>query len=113
MKANEHKIRPDSFIHLRAAWQKYLQELFAELKSNKVENNTESSSHALRSQEKLNDELVAVRQLAKSRLEKFFAVKILQENGWCLENPKVSEIVTVPSAITARQQKAAMNQANL
>ena len=112
-KANEHKIRPDSFIRLRAAWQKCLQELFAELKSNKAENTTNSSIHALHSQDKLNDELVAVRQLGKTRLDKFVAVKITQENGWCLQNPRFSEILTVPRAITARQQKAAINQANI
>eukprot|EP00112_Aurelia_sp_Birch-Aquarium-sp1_P026730 Seg9689.1 transcript_id=Seg9689.1/GoldUCD/mRNA.D3Y31 product="hypothetical protein" protein_id=Seg9689.1/GoldUCD/D3Y31 len=92
-KPNEHKIRPDSFIRLRAAWQKCLQELFAELKNNKAENNTESSIHALHSQDKLNDELATVRQLAKTRLEKFVAVKISQENGWCLQNPRFSEIL--------------------
>ncbi len=49
----------------------------------------------------------------RDRVDKFVSVKITQEGGWMLENPKFSEVLTVPRPITARQHKAALNHANL
>ena len=41
------------------------------------------------------------------------AVKVTQKNGWCLENPKFSEISSVQKAKTSRQKNAALNQAKV
>eukprot|EP00112_Aurelia_sp_Birch-Aquarium-sp1_P005482 Seg1622.9 transcript_id=Seg1622.9/GoldUCD/mRNA.D3Y31 product="hypothetical protein" protein_id=Seg1622.9/GoldUCD/D3Y31 len=113
-KPNDHKFRSNSFIRLRAAWHKGLLILFQELKANKQENLANSSLYHLHCKEiSLNKELLTVRELGEERRDKFVAVKINQENGWCLQNPKFPEVLSVPRKQTARQQKAALNHANV
>ena len=109
-----HQFRAESFLHLRAAWHKGINSVFEETKANKQNNITDGKLFALHSKSvTLNSDLTTVRETGKNRLDKFVAVKINQENGWCLQNPKFPEVIAVPRAPTARQQKAALNQANV
>ena len=61
----------------------------------------------------LNPDLVNARETGRERLEKFVAVEVTQKTGWCLENPKFSEICSAPMAQTSRQKHAALNQAKV
>ncbi len=112
-KPNIHRFQADSFIRLRACWRRGLDLLFSELTechANKIDNVELHSLHSTASL--INSELVDVVSTGRDRVDKFVSVKITQEGGWMLENPKFSEVLTVPRATTARQHKAALNHAN-
>ena len=59
----------------------------------------------------LNSAIVEARDTGKDRMEKYIAVKVTQENGWQLQKPTFSEVLTVAKPPTARQQKASLNNA--
>ena len=102
-KPTTYKFRYNSFIRLRASWHKGLILLVHKLKSNKQGNLLLHTLYPLHCKDiSLNKELLYVRKLGEERRDKFVAVKINQVNGWCLENPKFPEVLSVPRKQTAR-----------
>ena len=113
-KPKKHEFRISSIARLRASWRKGLAQIFKKLKQHSQEEPTEPSIVSLHSDSViLNPDLVNARETGRERLEKFVAVKVTQKNGWCLENPKVSEMCSAPKAQTSRQKNAALNQAKV
>eukprot|EP00794_Sanderia_malayensis_P010665 gene10665-11794_t len=120
LSVNKHKVKPsihqfkaDSFIHLRACWRKGLNEIFKDLTKGVVNESNLITLTSMHSKNIIvNPELLNVRKIGEDRVNRFVSVKIAQVDGWQLQTPTFSEVLTVPRAITARQQKAALNHAN-
>ena len=113
VKPSIHQFKADSLIRLRACWRKGLNEIFKDLAERIASESNSDNITSMHSKNIIvNPELVNVRKIGEDRIDKFVSVKITQADGWRLQNPTFSEILTVPRAITARQQKAALNHAN-
>ena len=101
-----HQFKADSFVCLRACWRKGLDNF-----SNSTHNN--ETLHSLHSPHNvLNPNLKNIVAIEEDRVDKFVCVKITQPNGWFLENSKFPEVLTIPQAMTPRQQKSALNHAS-
>ena len=112
-KPSKHQFRADSFIQLRACWQRGLSGISEKLEVNTaIEDFEPTEIYPLHSNtDFINSDLSKVREIGKDRVDKFVSVKITQSGGWRLQNPKFSEVLTVPRSVTKRQQKAALTNA--
>ena len=109
---NAHNIRSNSLLRLRACWFRGFEALFSELKERISSDEPEICLHALHNSSlTLNPDIVKCDEIGRDRVSKYIAVKIEQENGWRLQNPSFSEILSVSRPPTARQQRAALNNA--
>ena len=111
-KPNAHSIRSGSLLRLRSCWFRGFESLFAELKGIISLDEPKICLHALHNNNlTLNPDIVKCDEIGRDRVAKYIAVKIEQKNGWKLQNSSFSEILSVSRPPTARQQRAALNNA--